>query len=90
MKTAISVPDEVFHKATLHAERLGMSRSEFFSTAARRWVELLEEDELAAAINVVLDRADDDPEGDVTFLRRAAERRFAADSADHVDPASGW
>ncbi len=82
VKTAISVPDEVFHRATRHAERLGMSRSEFFSTAARRWVEQLEGGELTAAIDIVLDQASDDAvdADDAAFLRRAAGRRIGVES----------
>jgi hypothetical protein len=43
MKTAISVPDEIFAQAAGKAGELGISRSEFFSRAARRYL-----DELAA------------------------------------------
>ena len=43
MKTAISVPDEIFEQAAGQAAALGISRSEFFARAARRYL-----DELAA------------------------------------------
>jgi len=43
VKTAISVPDETFEQATRQAAELGISRSEFFARAARRYL-----DELAA------------------------------------------
>jgi metal-responsive CopG/Arc/MetJ family transcriptional regulator len=42
MKTAISVPDETFEKASRRAHDLGMSRSEFFSRAAARYLEELD------------------------------------------------
>ncbi len=35
MKTAISIPDEVFRQAEQAAKRLGVSRSEFFTRAVR-------------------------------------------------------
>ena len=33
MKTAISVPDQIFQAAEILAQRLGMSRSELYATA---------------------------------------------------------
>ena len=38
MKTAISIPDAVFEAAEAMAERLGMSRSELYSTAVEKYV----------------------------------------------------
>jgi predicted DNA-binding protein len=43
MKTAISLPDETYERATRKAAELGISRSEFFARAARRYL-----DDLAA------------------------------------------
>ena len=62
MKTAISVPDETFEKASRRAHELGVSRSEFFSRAAARYVEELDAESITAQINEALDtltRADD-------------------------------
>jgi metal-responsive CopG/Arc/MetJ family transcriptional regulator len=39
MKTAISIPDEVFRAAESAAKRLGMSRSEFYTRAVRAYLE---------------------------------------------------
>ena len=39
MKTAISIPDEVFEAADRAAKKLGVSRSEFYSTAVYELVE---------------------------------------------------
>jgi hypothetical protein len=55
VKTAISVPDEVFDAATKRARELGISRSEFFSTAARRYLDDLARSSLTDRINEVLD-----------------------------------
>ncbi len=38
MKTAISLPDETYEQATRKAAELGISRSEFFARAARRYL----------------------------------------------------
>jgi metal-responsive CopG/Arc/MetJ family transcriptional regulator len=42
MKTAISIPDEIFERASRRAHELGMSRSEFFSRAAIRYLNELD------------------------------------------------
>jgi metal-responsive CopG/Arc/MetJ family transcriptional regulator len=39
MKTAISIPDEVFDAAEKLATRLGMSRSQLYATALRQYLE---------------------------------------------------
>jgi metal-responsive CopG/Arc/MetJ family transcriptional regulator len=40
MKTAISVPDQLFEAADRLAERLGMSRSELYATAVAEFLEV--------------------------------------------------
>ena len=70
MKTAISVPDQVFNRAQEHAQRLGMSRSEFFARAAARWADELDEENLTSAIDAALATAG--PDGNETFMARAA------------------
>lgn len=54
MKTAISVPDDTFRQASERAETLGISRSEFFASAARRYLEELDAAADRAAIDEVL------------------------------------
>ena len=39
MKTAISLPDELFDAAEKMARRLGMSRSQLYATALREYLE---------------------------------------------------
>jgi metal-responsive CopG/Arc/MetJ family transcriptional regulator len=51
VKTAISLPDDTFHRVDEAARRLGMSRSEFFARAAERWLESLDDDGTTDAIN---------------------------------------
>jgi len=69
MKTAISVPEETFHRVDDAARRMGVSRSEFFSRAAERWLDTLEGDDVTEAIN----RALAGVEQDTSFVRAAAE-----------------
>ena len=71
MKTAISMPDEVFRRAEAAAKRLGMSRSELFTRAA---VEFLRAHQ-TADIKQSYDRAFAEPESDG---RLAEHRRRAA------------
>jgi metal-responsive CopG/Arc/MetJ family transcriptional regulator len=54
MKTAISVPDEVFAQAEERASALGMSRSEFFTRAARHYLAQLDADSLTGRIDAAL------------------------------------
>jgi predicted DNA-binding protein len=73
MKTAISVPDSTFARIEATAARLGVSRSEFFTTAAERWIAELEDGRTTAAIDAAL--AGGDPgEDDAGFTTHAARR----------------
>jgi metal-responsive CopG/Arc/MetJ family transcriptional regulator len=54
MKTAISVPDETFNEAERRASGLGMSRSEFFTTAARHYIRELDAQSLTGRIDAAL------------------------------------
>lgn len=54
MKTAISVPDDTFDRASARARDLGMSRSEFFTTAARHYLDELDAESLTRQIDAAL------------------------------------
>ena len=56
MKTAISLPDETFERVTRRANDLGMSRSEFFTRAAQRYLDELDASSLTEHINSALER----------------------------------
>jgi len=51
--TAISLPDDTFDRATRRAGELGVSRSEFFATAAQRYLDELD----AQSVTGQIDRA---------------------------------
>ncbi len=51
VKTAISVPREIFEQADLLAEELGISRSRVFALAVKRLARLLENRRLLEEIN---------------------------------------
>lgn len=55
MKTAISLPDETFERASHPANDLGMSRSEFFARAAEHYLDKLDTESLIRQMNDALD-----------------------------------
>ena len=57
IKTAISVPDEIFRRVDERAAALGMSRSEFYSRAAEGFLERLDSQSRVEAINDALARS---------------------------------
>jgi metal-responsive CopG/Arc/MetJ family transcriptional regulator len=63
MKTAISVPDEIFEQAAGRAAELGISRSEFFARAARRYLDELAARSITSQIDQALLAAGDDDSG---------------------------
>lgn len=69
MKTAVSVPDDVFESAERLARRERRSRSEVYSAALREYVARHSPDEVTDAINRVV--ADVDPALD-PFVDRAS------------------
>lgn len=53
MKTAISIPDEVFEAAERAAKKLGVSRSELYANAVREFVERYGRDGITEMLNDV-------------------------------------
>lgn len=73
MKTAISVPDETYERASRRAGDLGMSRSEFFARAAERYLDELDAQTLTNQIDDAvarLDSPDDEVEAAVEVGHR--------------------
>ena len=68
MKTAISVPDEVFESADELAKELGVSRSELYSTAVAEYLAKHRSEDLTARLNEVYGA---EPSGLPSELRRA-------------------
>jgi len=56
VKTAISVPDDTFNRASARAHDLGMSRSEFFATAARHYLDELDAESIIHQIDAAVAR----------------------------------
>jgi hypothetical protein len=51
MKTAISIPDPVFDAAEDLANRLGMSRSQLYTTAVKRYLDSFNDEAVTQALN---------------------------------------
>jgi metal-responsive CopG/Arc/MetJ family transcriptional regulator len=54
MKTAISIPDDTFERASRRARDLGMSRSEFFTRAVAYYLYQLDAESLTDQINAAV------------------------------------
>ena len=71
MKTAVSIPDEVFEKVERFARRAKRSRSEVFSAALQEYIARHSPDEVTAAINQALESIGDQKD---EFVGAAARR----------------
>jgi len=71
MKTAISLPDELFSAADSLAERLGVSRSELYATALAEFVARYSENEITSRLD---DLYASEPSALDAALRRAQRR----------------
>ena len=72
MKFAISVPDDVFQAVEVQAQRMGISRSQFFADAARQYVNELTLPDQVAEINAILEATGYDPAEDQAIANYGA------------------
>jgi metal-responsive CopG/Arc/MetJ family transcriptional regulator len=75
MKTAVSVPDDLFAQVDRLARRSRRSRSEVYSAALREYVARHAPDEVTARLNAVVAAVDEVEAG--TFTTRAARNTLA-------------
>jgi metal-responsive CopG/Arc/MetJ family transcriptional regulator len=75
VKTAISLPDDTFEQATKQAAKLGISRSEFFSRAARRYLDDLAEQSLTRQVDEAVQAAG--PDDSATAAAGAGRSRLS-------------
>ncbi len=78
MKTAVSIPDDLFHRADALADRLGKSRSEVYREALADYVARRD----TAAVTKALDEVADE--------LAAEQRSFAAQAARRTLSNSEW
>ncbi len=74
MKTAISIPDEIFRKADEAAKEYNYSRSELFTLAVKEFLEKMKSKRLLEAIN----EAYSEPEAiEETSLREKGKKYYS-------------
>ena len=71
MKTAISIPDDIFEEAERLASRLQTSRSQLYARAVAEFVARHDDDRVTAAMNRVVDEVGADIDD---FTREAARQ----------------
>jgi predicted transcriptional regulator len=71
MKTAVSIPDNVFEEAERLADRLRTSRSRLYTRALAEFVARHDDDRVEAAMNTVVDEVGPAPDD---FTREAARQ----------------
>ena len=74
MKTAVSIPDEIFERAERLAARERRTRSDVYAAAIDEYVARHAQDEVTDAMNRVCDAVGDQ---DDAFLAAATRRLFA-------------
>ena len=62
MKTAVSIPDDVYAEAEELVRRLKISRSELYASALREYLARRDADVVTAALNRVYDEVDGEPD----------------------------
>jgi metal-responsive CopG/Arc/MetJ family transcriptional regulator len=75
MKTAISIPDDVFEKAERLAKREGRSRSDVFAAAVREYVARHAPDEVTEAMDRVCSEIGDQKDEFVRAVGRRVLKR---------------
>ncbi len=75
MKTAISLPDSVFHAAEKHARRVRKSRSQLYAEAISEYLDRHAPDEVTEAVNRVVDQLEEPTDPFVTAAARRILKR---------------
>lgn len=76
MKTAISIPDDIFAEAERLAKTLKKSRSQLYASAVKEYVARHSDDQITAALN----RVYEDPENRESGFSSAAAARILANT----------
>jgi metal-responsive CopG/Arc/MetJ family transcriptional regulator len=85
VKTAISIPDELFERAERQRLVTSMSRSEFYASAIRSLLDRIESDDLTTHINAALELiavTDDDRDEQRILLDYGRRRRAKLDRGE--------
>jgi metal-responsive CopG/Arc/MetJ family transcriptional regulator len=74
MKTAISLPDELFQEAERHAKQQSKSRSQLYAEAVREYLTRHAPDEVTEAMNRVVDQLEEGDRASYGFVAESARR----------------
>lgn len=74
MKTAVSIPDDIFQEADRLAAELGHSRSQLYSRALREYIACHSPDRVTEALNAVY--AEPEDESELEFLEMTSRETF--------------
>ena len=72
MKTAVSLPDDVFRRADAYATRLGMARSRLYAQALVEFLDAHADDHVTEALNEVYAHETSDLNADLVAAQAAA------------------
>ena len=72
MKTAVSIPDPVFHAAESLASRLGMSRSQLFREALEAYISAHDDEKVREALDDVYSTESSEPDSALAQLQLAS------------------
>ncbi len=61
MKTAVSIPDDLFDKAEKTARKLGIARSQLYARALEEFINRHDKDRITRRLNAVLEKQDNPP-----------------------------
>lgn len=76
MKTAISIPDNIYNEAEITAKQLGLARSQLYVLAIKEFIEHHNKDKITEKLNTVFsneNNCDDIQEIGLESLRKATE-----------------
>ena len=74
MKTAVSLPDDLFEKVEELAEELHLSRSRIFAEAVQDYIAKRKNEEILRTLNTVYSEAETEAE---KTLRKYSKKRYA-------------
>jgi metal-responsive CopG/Arc/MetJ family transcriptional regulator len=80
VKTAISIPDDTFTRADQRARMLGITRSQFYTQAAQRYLDQLDAESLTKQIDEAIDMIGTDESS--TLATTAAHRTLEQSGDD--------
>jgi Arc/MetJ family transcription regulator len=82
MKTAISLPDDVFAAADARAATMGLSRSAFYTEAARRYLRELDQESFTEQVHQAMELETRGARADSAEFSRVGRDSLARRSGD--------